>query len=58
MADRFISSLRESGDKSGHASLQDMLGWDIETYTAVKDSLLQAGRITKGQGRGGSVSID
>lgn len=57
MADRFISSLRESGEKCGNTSLQAMLGWDVETYNAVKDSLLQAGRITKGQGRGGSVSI-
>jgi hypothetical protein len=57
MADRFISSLRESGEKCGNTSLQAMLGWDVETYNAVKDSLFQAGRITKGQGRGGSVSI-
>ncbi len=56
-AEQFLSTLREAGGKSGNVSLQTTLGWDDMTYTAVKDSLVRSGQISRGQGRGGSVSI-
>jgi hypothetical protein len=55
--EKFLTALREAGGKSGNAALQAALGWDDGTYTAVKENLLTSGQITKGQGRGGSVSL-
>ena len=57
LAEQFLSTLREAGGKSGNVSLQTSLRWDSDTYSAVKDALVHSGQITKGQGRGGSVSI-
>jgi DNA repair exonuclease SbcCD ATPase subunit len=57
LTEQFLSALSTAGGKSGNTSLQASLGWDSATYNAVKDSLVQTGRITKGLGRGGSVSL-
>lgn len=57
LAEQFLSALHEAGGKSGNASLQASLCWDSDTYNAVKDGLVASGQITKGQGRGGSVSL-
>ena len=53
----FLSTLREVGGKSGNYALRQNLGWDEPSYEAVKYRLVEAGKLTTGRGRGGSVSL-
>lgn len=55
--ERFLSVLAELGGKSGNHSLREQLGWDAPKYAAVKDQLVEDGKIVPGRGRGGSVAI-
>jgi type I restriction enzyme M protein len=54
---QLISCLRELGSKSGNQSLRQELGWDETTYNAVKEDLVNSGRLISGRGRGGSVAL-
>jgi hypothetical protein len=52
-----LTALREAGGKAGNIALRETLGWNEETYEAVREVLVAAGEITPGRGRGGSVLI-
>jgi hypothetical protein len=54
---QFLGALRALGGSAGNMSLRSSLGWDEGTYNAVKDSLVAAGTIVPGRGRGGSVTL-
>lgn len=43
------------GSTVGNTSLREQLGWDEDTYAAVRDELVAAALLEKGKGRGGSV---
>jgi hypothetical protein len=49
--------LRKLGGSKGNQTLRSELGWDEKTYVAVKDDLVATGRLVRGKGRGGSVSL-
>lgn len=55
--ERLLSVLRENGGKAGNQALRQILDWDDATYEAVKDRLVNSGRLTTGRGRGGSVAL-
>jgi hypothetical protein len=55
--DQLYSRLNELGGKAGNYALRDALGWNEMTYNAVKDSLVSAGVLIPGKGRGGSVAL-
>ena len=54
---RFLSALKSLGGSAGNGRLQAELGWQDETYRDVHAALIEDGTITKGRGRGGSVSL-
>ena len=54
---RFIEKLLVKGGMSGNISLRTELGWTDETYWKVHYILIEDGKIERGLGRGGSVSI-
>ncbi len=53
----FITALRKLGASSGNGSLRGALGWSESRYWKVHEALVEAGRVVKGRGRGGSVAI-
>ncbi len=55
--DKFIRVLTALGGTAGNIRLRDELRWSERTYDDVREGLLTSGRITKGRGRGGSVSL-
>lgn len=55
--DTFIQALNDLGGSAGNIRLREALKWSEAAYDDVRDELLAAGRITKGRGRGGSVSL-
>ena len=55
--DQFLAVLTELGGSVGNGKLRETLGWDEDTYVAVKDALIAESAITPGRGRGGSVSL-
>jgi len=54
---RFVDVLTEMGGSAGNQRLQEMLGWQNETYEQVKAELIVEGEIITGRGRGGSVKL-
>lgn len=52
----FLSALRRAGS-SGNGSLRNALGWSEARYWKTHSALLEAGKILKGRGRGGSVTV-
>ena len=54
---RFISALESLGGSAGNGKLQAELGWQEDTYWNVHAALIEDKTITKGRGRGGSVSL-
>ena len=55
--DRFVAALTALGGSAGNGKLRDALGWDVATYDAVKQALIDDRAINPGRGRGGSISI-
>ena len=55
--DNFLSILGGLGGSAGNGKLRETLGWNEETYEAVKQALLVDGAIALGRGRGGSVAL-
>ena len=55
--DTFVAALTALGGSAGNGKLRDALGWDVTTYEAVKQALIDDGAIIPGRGRGGSISI-
>ena len=54
---RFVSALESLGGSAGNGKLQAELGWQDDTYWSVHAALIEDKTITKGRGRGGSVSL-
>jgi DNA repair exonuclease SbcCD ATPase subunit len=52
-----LEALGRAGGSKGNQTLRVELGWDERTYAAVKDDLVASGRLIRGKGRGGSVSL-
>lgn len=55
--ERFLEVLAALGGSAGNGKLQAELGWQDGTYARVRAALLEEGRIVKGRGRGGSVTL-
>jgi hypothetical protein len=58
--DRFMSALTDAFQgKAGNKALRERLGWgdDPDRYWAAHGRALDAGRVVKGQGKGGSVRL-
>ena len=55
--ERFLEVLKELGGSAGNGRLRHELGWQEETYERARDTLVETGLITKGRGRGGSVTL-
>lgn len=53
----FVSTLRKLGTSSGNGALRTALGWSETRYWKVHAALIDAGRVAKGRGRGGSVAL-
>ena len=53
---RFLSALESLGGSAVNGRLQAELGWQDDTYWDVHAALTEDATITKGRGRGGSVS--
>ena len=54
---RFVSALESLGGSAGNGRLQAELGWQDDTYWGTHAALIEDNTITKGRGRGGSVSL-
>ena len=55
-AKKLLSALRKV-DSIGNARLRETLGWNEARYWKVHADLFEKGKILKGRGRGGSVSL-
>ena len=52
----FLSTLRKARS-SGNGALRRQLGWSESRYWKAHSTLIDAGKIQKGRGRGGTVSL-
>jgi hypothetical protein len=56
-AEIFLDILANLGGKAGNQSLRLALGWEEDRYDTVRTHLRNAGRVSIGRGRGGSVIL-
>jgi hypothetical protein len=52
-----LKALLQSDGYAGNVSLRRRLGWDEERYWRVRDSLVDAGLLARGRGKGGTVRV-
>lgn len=57
LEEQFIAALRAQGGQAGNQRLKAALGWGDQQYDTVRSSLVSAGEIIAGRGRGGSVAL-
>lgn len=57
LKDALLQKVRDAGGKSGNVSLIRDLNWGEDEYWAVRDSLVDAGALALGKGKGGSVRL-
>lgn len=57
MEQQLIAKLNEWGGSGGNISLIRELAWPDEQYWSIRDRLVDAGELTLGRGRGGSVRV-
>lgn len=57
LKDALLQKVRDAGGKSGNVSLIRDLAWGEDDYWAVRDSLVDAGALALGKGKGGSVRL-
>ena len=50
-----LKKVPADGTSIGNQSLREALGWKEKRYDAARDALVEAGKLEKGRGRGGSV---
>lgn len=55
--DMFIAALTECGRSADDSKLCEQLGWTRETYAAVKQRLMDQGKVAPGMALGGSVRL-
>lgn len=48
LREKFLLGLMGEGKTSGNAQLRKVLGWKKDTYTAVRDALIEEGAIKPG----------
>jgi type I restriction enzyme M protein len=53
---QFLDLLKQH-DSLGNGKARELLGWDEDTYEQVKGSLVAAGQVALGRGRGGSIRL-
>ena len=53
----FLGALAALKNSAGNLKLRDVLGWDEDSYNAVKERLLAAGTLVAGRGYGGTVAL-
>jgi hypothetical protein len=53
----FVQTLRRIGKSSGNMTLRTTLGWSETRYWRAHANLVEAAKIIKGRGRGGSVAV-
>jgi hypothetical protein len=53
----FTSALRGLDKSAGNGALRAALGWSEGRYWKVRDALIEANKIVKGRGCGGSVAL-
>ncbi len=53
---QLLAAVPETGDTISNKRLREKLGWDLETYQAVKETLVHDETLEVGRGRGGTVS--
>ena len=51
----FLNRVPADGSTMGNGALRDALRWEPDRYDAVRDALVDQGRLEKGRGRGGTV---
>src|SRR5579872_1851181 len=54
-AEMLLELVPKDGETVGNKSLRTQLRWTEDKYWKVRDSLLDAGKLERGQGQGGSV---
>jgi type I restriction enzyme M protein len=52
-----LAALKRLGGSAGNGRLREALGWPEDHYWAAQTTLLDAGALISGRGRGGSVSL-
>ena len=57
LRERFLETLGHLGGSAGNARLRGELGWQEDTYQAVRAELVDDALVLPGRGRGGSVAL-
>ena len=57
LRERFLETLGQLGGSAGNARLRGELGWQEDTYQAVRAELVDNALVLPGRGRGGSVAL-
>ena len=57
LRERFLETLEQLGGSAGNARLRGELGWQEDTYQAVRAELVDDALVLPGRGRGGSVAL-
>jgi len=52
-----LLDLLKQHDSLGNGKARELLGWDEALYEQVKGSLVAAGQVVLGRGRGGSIRL-
>ena len=52
----FLAALRKQGKSVGNGFFREHLGWSEQRYLRVRDVLIEAEKIVRGRGRGGSIT--
>ena len=53
----FLTVLPSDGTPVANTKVRQALGWEESRYDAVRNHLVDRGRIQKGRGRGGTVHL-
>ena len=52
----FLSALRKQRKSVGNGFFREHLGWSEQRYTRVREFLIEAEKVVRGRGRGGSIA--
>jgi hypothetical protein len=52
----FLAALRKQGKSVGNGFFREHLGWSEQRYARVREFLIEAEKVVRGRGRGGSVA--
>lgn len=54
---KFLDTLTKHGGSAGNTNLMNQLGWSESEYWRLREKLIADGKILRGKGRGGSVTL-